>query len=468
MHNWESIGLRLYLMGLIFVIALLCLISTTAYFLNQSNLESRDNLANKAETIDKHLELQLFQIANGYKTYQGFPDLKLDSTNKDNSGLCIKYTAIEGNVVRSLCYGGLNSLKKWPDWFEKIYKWAFHPEDELVREIIYNKQNRATLTLTPDAEIEINRAWYDVKKLISLFTVTLSSLCIMLYFFLGRALKPVDVIISGLDNIAKGELSTRLPSFKIMEWQQTAKAINQLSTSLEKTLGEKNKLMLKLMNVQEEERRFLTRELHDEFGQCLTGQQAIAFSLLQTAKEKNQEQVEDCQNILDINNLMMDHLQNILQQLHPSNIEELGLKASLISLVSNWNARSSGKTDFTIELDNNIDLIPNSISSHLFRITQECLSNIVKHSKAKNAKVILEIMLQSSSSFINHSNDIITLTITDDGLANKTTFQDSNGIGLLGIRERIAALGGQITLSNNKPSGLNTQLWIPFTINLQK
>lgn len=165
---------------------------------------------------------------------------------------------------------------------------------------------------------------------------------------------------------------------------------------------------------------------------------------------------------------MMDHLRNILQQLHPSNIEELGLKASLISLVSSWNARSGGRTDYKIELGDNIELIPNSVSSHLYRIIQECLSNIAKHSKAENAKVILELMLPSTISSITQPTDIIALSIIDDGLANKTTFKNSNGIGLLGIRERVAALGGWIALTNNKPSGLNIKLQIPFSTLLQK
>ena len=457
MHYISDIGLRLYLMGLILIIASFCLLSTAAYILYQANLESRDELFNKAETIDKHLELQLFQLANGYTAYQTFPDLSLNSTNKDISGLCIKYTDREGNLVRSSCFGGLSTPKKWPKWFEKLYRWSFHPGDELVRQITYKDQHQATLNLSADAEIEINRAWHDVKKLISLFAVTLSSLCIMLYFFLGRALKSVDVIVSGLNNMAKGRLSTRLPNFKIKEWQQTGLAINQLAASLEKSLSERNKLTFKLMNVQEEERRFLTRELHDEFGQCLTGLQATAFSLLQTAKEKNQELIEDCQSLLDINSQMMEHLRNMLQQLHPSNIEELGLSTSLTSMVSSYNARSAGTTKYSIELDDDINLIPYSISNHIFRIVQECLTNITKHSKAKNANVKLEILSQSSS-------NIISLIITDDGLAKQMTFPDSSGIGLLGIRERITALGGKITLSNNKPSGLNIGLSIPFSI----
>jgi signal transduction histidine kinase len=459
-----SIGLRLYLLGLIFVIASLCLLSTAAYILYQANLESQNELSLKAETMDKYLELQLLQLKTGYKAGHDFPNLNLVANKQTNSGICLQYTAINESIVRHACYGGLVSPKSWPSWFESLYREVFYPANKLVRLITYNKQLHGKLTLTSDVDTQINRAWHDIKKLMSLFTVTLSSLCIMLYFLLGRALKPVDVIISGLDSMAKGNLSTRLPNFRIMEWQRTGKAINQLSANLEKTLIERNQLTLKLMNVQEEERRFLTRELHDEFGQCLAGLQATAFSMSQTAKEKCHELVKDCQNILDINSQMMEHLRNMLQQLHPSNIDEPGLSSSLTSMISSWNNRSGGKTHFTIELDNNIDQLPSPVSSHLFRIAQECLTNIAKHSKAKNARVKLEIIPASGIGITTHSADIIILTITDDGLANNMTFLDSSGIGLLGIRERVTALGGKIALTTNNPSGLMLQLWIPIRL----
>ncbi|MCF6252111.1 MAG: histidine kinase [Methylococcaceae bacterium] len=464
MRSISSIGLQQYLLGLIFIIATLCLLSTAVYILYQGHIEFQHELSKKADTLDKHLQLQLILIKAGYKANQHFPNLS-PVHNQDYQGLCLQYTATDDSIERNSCYGGLVAEKNWPLWFEKLYSWSFNPSNKLVRLITYNHNPHGKLTLTPDPEIEINRAWHILKKLLGLYTVTLSSLCVSLYFFLGRALKPADMIISDLKNITQGDLSTRLPTFNISEWQRMAKAINHLSASLEKSINDQNQLTLKLMSVREEERRFLTRELHDEFGQCLAGMQATAFSMLQTTKEKYQELVGDCQNIADINSLMMEHLRHLLQQLNLSNIDELGLTASLKSMISNWNAHSGKKTKYVIKLDADIDQIPIIISNQLFRIIQEALTNVAKHSQAKNAKVKLEIIPSSISNITNSSTtDMINLTISDDGIANNMMLEYSKGIGLLGIRERVMALGGTIRFSTNQPSGLIIQVGIPIQI----
>lgn len=456
-------GLQLYLVGLIFLIASLCLFSTAAYILYQTSLDSRYELYVKAESMNNKLENQLLQIITKDSSFRNFPNLTPTFDKRYSNEGCIQYIAIDRSIVKNTCYGGLaTSTNNLPQWFEKLYHWVFHPKYKLVRLITYNNQIRGELTLTSDANLETNRAWHDVKKLMSLFTVTLSSLCIMLFFSLGRALKPADIIVSKLESMAQGDLSKRIPDFKMVEWQRTARAINHLSENLEKTLAEKNKLTIKLMNAQDEERQFITRELHDVFGQCLAGMQATAFSLKQTAQEKCHELVEDCQNISIINSQMMEHLRNILKQLHHSSIEELGLTVCLKSIITSWNARSNGKTRYTLDIDNNIDSIPSDTSNHIFRIVQESLTNISKHSKAKNAKVKIEIANSYTTSKTKQYTNNIFLTITDDGLADNTSFLDSDGIGLLGIRERVIALGGKLTLSNNIPSGLILQLWIPI------
>jgi len=254
----------------------------------------------------------------------------------------------------------------------------------------------------------------------------------------------------------KGELSFRLPAFELDEWQRTGKAINQLTASLEQLLSERNKLALKLMNIQEEERRYLARELHDEFGQCLAAINAVAASISQTAEKESPKLVADGKNISRITNHIMELLRELLLRLRSSDIDELGLTASLKSLVTGWNVSSGGKIHYNLAIHGDLDLLPGPIPVNIFRIVQEGITNVAKHSAAANAKVTLRTVSA------NNSIIAIELIIEDDGKANKLPFEDSPGIGLLGIRERVTALGGRLTLTTGNPSGLTVYVWLPM------
>ena len=125
----------------------------------------------------------------------------------------------------------------------------------------------------------------------------------------------------------------------------------------------------------------------------------------------------------------------------------LGLAASLNSLVSGWNARSAVKCQYRLNIVGDCALLPEPLTITLFRIIQECLTNIAKHASAANANITLII-----------TADAVDLTVEDDGRAIKLPFADNAGIGLLGIRERVTALDGRLTLAIAKPHGLMVEV----------
>ncbi|WP_426992404.1 sensor histidine kinase [Methylomonas sp. CM2] len=152
---------------------------------------------------------------------------------------------------------------------------------------------------------------------------------------------------------------------------------------------------------------------------------------------------------------MMKSIRGLLLRLRPSDIDELGLTVSLKSLVAGWNASSGGKIHYSLAVHDDLDRLPEPIPVTIFRIVQECLTNVSKHSAATNAKVTLRAVSA------NNSITTIELSIEDNGKANKLPFEDSPGIGLLGIRERVTAIGGRLTLNTGNPSGLAVHIWLP-------
>jgi len=148
---------------------------------------------------------------------------------------------------------------------------------------------------------------------------------------------------------------------------------------------------------------------------------------------------------------MMDSVRELLRRLRPAELDEPGLAASMNSLVSGWNARSGGKTRYQLSIVGDCALLPEPLTVTLFRVTQECLTNIAKYSAATNAKVTLAV-----------TADAVALTVEDDGIATGLPFADGPGIGLLGIRERVTALHGQLTLAIAQPHGLIVEAWLPI------
>ena len=139
--------------------------------------------------------------------------------------------------------------------------------------------------MTPSAEMEIAQAWDNLCSLLGLSAMTVLAVCLLVYLSISRALRPAKIIVQDW-RVWKKEHDYRLPSFELIEWQCIATAINQLAASQQQLLAEHQKLAVQMIDVQEEERRYLARELHDEFGQCLAAINAVAASIAQTAEQQ--------------------------------------------------------------------------------------------------------------------------------------------------------------------------------------
>ncbi|CAA9891926.1 Histidine kinase (fragment) [Candidatus Methylobacter favarea] len=125
--------------------------------------------------------------------------------------------------------------------------------------------------------------------------------------------------------------------------------------------------------------------------------------------------------------------------------------------MAGWNAGCGGKIHYSLDMHGGLDRLPEPIPVTVFRIVQEGLTNIAKHSAATHAKITL-----TTGSFLaaGDANRII-LRIEDNGIADNLPFKHSSGIGLPGIQERVIALGGRVILALGKPSGLIVEVELP-------
>lgn len=424
-----------------------CFAAVAAYFLYDADRSMRARLAAIADVAAKELELQQNKIEWVGNQRSEFPDLQNVSSAIMAPGLCIAYRTNDGEVLQRFCGGQQSDAADPPRPFVVFYN-ALAGSREAVRPVLRRgaKLGEAVAWMNPATLAA--QAWHEVGRLIAALAIALPLLCGLVYAALARALRPTRSISAGLARIAANDLSTRLPPFDLAELSSVRDVFNHLAESLEVALAERNELTRKLIALQDDERRHLARELHDEFGQSLAAVRALAASARQSAAQDCPALLEECDGIARIATCMMETLRGALFRLRPPDVDELGLAASLEGLIVGWNSHSRGHTHFDIKLSSSADQLPAAVGASLYRIAQEALTNAAKHAGA--TRVALDLAVREME---------VELTVVDDGGAGDQAVKA--GMGFLGMRERVAALGGRLTFEVGQSRGAVLRVIIP-------
>lgn len=286
----------------------------------------------------------------------------------------------------------------------------------------------AYVTAIADPGVIITRAWARTGDLMRVAVGMAIGGALLTGLLVIRLLAPFRTILRGIERLQRGDFATRLPRLHVAEFDRLSTALNDTAATLQEAQAMRTELTRRLFTVQESERRALARELHDEFGQCLTATRALATAIAQSGEPT----AEDGARIAEISGQMMDSLRAELSQLRPPDLDDLGLRPALERLVADWRNRLPA-VRFTLALSGDVDAVPDELALSLYRIAQECLTNAIRHGAPKTVSLEIEVAAD------------IRLTASDDG----TTRRDApigDGYGLLGIRERVDALGGSFAL----------------------
>jgi signal transduction histidine kinase len=212
-------------------------------------------------------------------------------------------------------------------------------------------------------------------------------------------------------------------------------------------------LLHQVVGAQEAERQRIARELHDATGQFLT---AIALGLrgVETMLESNRPiAVEQIKELKMFSTNALGELRQIIADLRPSQLDDLGLVAALQWYVQEFEKRYAISTNFVVK--GNRSRLPAEYETVLFRITQEALTNVGKHANASHATVTLE----------RHPAQVC-VTIQDDGhgfdLEDTLRRDRRTGWGLLGIQERTLLLGGRYEINSRPGRGTHIRVTIPL------
>ena len=219
--------------------------------------------------------------------------------------------------------------------------------------------------------------------------------------------------------------------------------------ALQEAMSRLQILSSRLIDVQESERRNVARELHDEIGQSLTAIKIV----LQTVQRQHPTIGDTLADVIATADRALDQVRELSRGLWPSQLDDLGLAAALRSMAKRL--QRNGRTTITVDAPDNLPMLPPSAAATCYRVAQEALTNIIRHADADRA--VIRLMTAERQ---------LCLEVTDDGkgfaAADALATAGQNSLGLLGMQERAALVGGALTVESTPGSGTRIRLCLPL------
>jgi PAS domain S-box-containing protein len=483
----------------------------------------------------------------------------------------ITLTDVHDNIIYKSPESTYHSDQLPPTWFAELLT----PEKELVERRI----KFGILTVVSNPNGAIREAWSRFKSLMWIGISFFVGLNIVVYWMLGRWLKPIQPMLKAINQMEKGDLSIRLPNFSLPEFSKIAHSFNQMGESLQASTEESYRLalivkqtadaimihdlngnisfwnpaaqrmfgyapddiigksasMLMPENTEaelakdlatiagkekieqydtqritrdgslkdislsaaplidprtgavigeicsmrditerkqaeiaaqeleanrqlthliqrhiEDERRSLARELHDELGQYVTAIKTFAVTIVHKVETKMPDIAANAQTIVAAANHIYDGMHNIIRQLRPGSLDNLGLSETLRDSTSIWQLQHP-EVQFSIELNGELNGLGETLNINLYRIVQESVTNALRHAQATEIGIML-----------NRTDAFLLLTIKDNGLGmNICNVDQTQHFGLLGMRERAQALDGKFEVDSALEHGSAIRVTIP-------
>jgi len=263
---------------------------------------------------------------------------------------------------------------------------------------------------------------------------------------------PVQLLRAGMALVAAVFVIRFLRSFEVETQRQIAELQAARLEEARRREALRGELLRRVVAAQEAERQRIARELHDETGQALT---ALGLGLRAVSTRLRQDVDLAERNLRQLENLAarsLDELHHLIADLRPSHLDDLGLPAAL-----RWYAKdvqSRTPLDIQVEISGEQRPLSSTRKTALFRVAQEALTNVIKHSGAQRAWVRL-----------HYGEQEITLEVEDDGCGFEMSAQaipPRPSWGLFGMQERATLLGGRFSIRSNSGHGTRVQVTIPY------
>jgi len=340
-----------------------------------------------------------------------------------------------------------------PEWFVRLIGVA--PETEQIPVAVGNRDYGA-IVIETDPNNEILEVWREFAESVVMLSVFGALTVLLIYLFIGRTLRPLNRLAGALEEVGDGHYRVRIGGRLAPELARLRDSFNRMAARLAESAAENRALNERLLTLQEEERSALARDLHDEVGPYLFAinvDAATASRLIDHGRASDAS--THVQSITDAVRHMQQQVRRMLGRLRPIGLAEFGLREAIENLVAFWRRRRPNMR-FEVAISAQCEDLSDIISTAICRITQEALSNVLRHANATLVTIAIERMEAPEP-----GRDEIRLSIADDGRGMGEP--DRLGYGLVGIRERVHAIGGRLSFCSEAGKGFALVAVLPHS-----
>jgi two-component system, NarL family, sensor histidine kinase UhpB len=315
-----------------------------------------------------------------------------------------------------------------PAWFYNVL--AYRSE---TRRVALAEPLSGAILLQSDPHNEISEVWSSAVLMLGTLVLVCSLNAVLVYWITGRTLKPLNAVVAACARIGGGDYALEVPESGARELAPLYRGFNRMAGQLGQMARQQHRLEEQLVEVQEEERAELARDLHDEVGPLLF---AVSVDLAALQQEEVIRRSVPLSARLeatrDATSRMQQHVRSILGRLRPPTVADLGLSCSIERLAAFWRTRYPAVT-FHVHVSE--ESFSAEIGTRIYRIVQESISNAGRHGKPERIEVSVD----------RENGGRIRVQVRDDGVGLRAG--SGAGLGLTGMRERVAALGGELEVS---------------------
>jgi two-component system sensor histidine kinase UhpB len=253
------------------------------------------------------------------------------------------------------------------------------------------------------------------------------------YTTAGSTIGSLKALSAGLTRMRQGHYNHLIPPSGPPEIRRSCEEANELANTLDALSRDNRNLLRRMVSLQDDERRDIARDLHDELGPLLFGIRANAVAVLEAIPPDDDKLAAPTLGILQSVEALQQANRRILDHLRPFYFDELGLERSIQTLIKKAGSQAP-EIEIETDIDPRLNTIDGPLSQTVYRVIQEGMTNVLRHAKASS--VTVEAIIYG---------DELAIAISDDGvgfLANVPF-----GRGLTGMQERVRALSGTFKLS---------------------
>lgn len=356
---------------------------------------------------------------------------------------------------------GLAARERAPRWFTRLVGPSLGARE--VR-VVAGSKVLGTIIIVGEPGDELAEVWEEVSRRAVIWLGITALMLALLYVVLGRLLNPLIGLAGGMHELEDGHYGTRLTPPPVRELAVIAGRFNMLAEALEKSRAENSRLYQHLIALQEDERRQVANELHDEAGPCLFGITANASSVARLADKVSEpckgEIKSRVSELLAISERLKTINRDLLTRLRPVELGRISLTELIGSLIAGFERRHP---------EVSISFAPGVVARSygelvdltIFRCVQEGLTNALRHGSATHVAIELGEAGEHKASG-NGAKPLrrLGLIVQDDGegIAPGTPI----GLGLTAMRERVNAIEGTSSIESSPKGGTTVRVDIPL------